>query len=411
MPVITLFDKSFLQSLNPNQALFFDKFFLSVVAPIFHAETLADLEKAVREGRTPEEEVGFIANKMPELNIAVCANHQGICVNSFLGSETPMDGRVPRARGKHVQVAGQPALVYRSSPEEEAYDRWMQRDFLGVERKFAKYWRRAIQTDISKIAQVLDVMGVDAKKCKTLEDVKDTAVAFARRTERPLDRLNLAVIMLGIPSHLEDKVYSRWKEAGFPPLTEYAPYAGYAFTIALFFHIGVAARLLNRDDQMDITYLFYLPFCSVFVSSDKLHRRSAPLFLRSDQEFVWGPDLRQNLTNIVDHYLKQPEELKEKGIWELAPWPPEEVGGLAIELYDRHLAKDWREKLKGPELPPQVEQALVEHIKSMDQAPEIPSPEVRSIEDVSMMKVERFIRKRRGDFYQVGKDVPPYSGA
>jgi hypothetical protein len=46
--------------MNPS---FFDHLFLPVICPLFYIETLADLEKAVRHGRTPEEEVGIIAEK------------------------------------------------------------------------------------------------------------------------------------------------------------------------------------------------------------------------------------------------------------------------------------------------------------------------------------------------------------
>lgn len=106
MRPIALFDKSFLQSLNLDESLFFDHFFLSVVCPLFYVETLADLEKAMRQGRTPEQEVGMIAAKTPELHSALCANHVELCANSFLGNAVPMDGRVPRAGGKHVKVQG-----------------------------------------------------------------------------------------------------------------------------------------------------------------------------------------------------------------------------------------------------------------------------------------------------------------
>ena len=57
----TLFDKSFLQSLSLDEAVFFDHFFLPVISQLFYVETLADFEKRVREGRTPEQEVGIIA--------------------------------------------------------------------------------------------------------------------------------------------------------------------------------------------------------------------------------------------------------------------------------------------------------------------------------------------------------------
>ena len=63
-----------------------------------------------------------------------------------------------------------------------------------------------------------------------------------------------------------------------------------------------------------MAYLFYLPFCVVFVSSDKLHRKCAPLLLRDNQEFVWGPDLKAGLNEINEHYQTYPEKVREEGL-------------------------------------------------------------------------------------------------
>jgi hypothetical protein len=65
MGLIALFDKSFLQSLSVDESVWFDHFFIPNICPLFYVETLADLEKSVREGRTPEREVGRIAEKTP----------------------------------------------------------------------------------------------------------------------------------------------------------------------------------------------------------------------------------------------------------------------------------------------------------------------------------------------------------
>ncbi len=73
MGPIVLFDKSFLQSLSLNESVFFDHFFLPVICPIFYVETLADLDKTVREGRTPEQEVGII-----EIRIIFASGRQNI---------------------------------------------------------------------------------------------------------------------------------------------------------------------------------------------------------------------------------------------------------------------------------------------------------------------------------------------
>ncbi len=42
MGPITLFDKSFLQSLSIDESVWFDNFFYSVICPIFYVETLAE---------------------------------------------------------------------------------------------------------------------------------------------------------------------------------------------------------------------------------------------------------------------------------------------------------------------------------------------------------------------------------
>ncbi len=65
MGPITLFDKSFLQSLSLDESVWFDHFFPTNLCPLFYVETLADLDKAVRSGRTPEQEVGIIASVHP----------------------------------------------------------------------------------------------------------------------------------------------------------------------------------------------------------------------------------------------------------------------------------------------------------------------------------------------------------
>ena len=63
MGPIIIFDKSTLQSLSVDEAVWFDNYFLTNLCPLFYIETLADLEKGVRNGRTPEQEVQIIADK------------------------------------------------------------------------------------------------------------------------------------------------------------------------------------------------------------------------------------------------------------------------------------------------------------------------------------------------------------
>jgi len=135
---ITLFDKSFLQSLSLDEAVWFDNFFTTNICPLFYVETLADLEKAVREGRTPEQEVGIIASKTPELHSSPNTFHGQLMMSNFFGHSIPMDGRIFKSGGHPVKADGKTGVVFDEPPGAMAFSRWQNGEFLEVERKFAK---------------------------------------------------------------------------------------------------------------------------------------------------------------------------------------------------------------------------------------------------------------------------------
>lgn len=62
---ILIFDKSTLESLNLDEAVLLDSFFVTNITPLLFIETLADLEKEIQAGRTPEQVVGNLARKTP----------------------------------------------------------------------------------------------------------------------------------------------------------------------------------------------------------------------------------------------------------------------------------------------------------------------------------------------------------
>ena len=76
MGPILIFDKSALESLSKDEAVWLDNFFLTNITPLFFIEVLADLEKQVRKGRTPEEVVGNLAYKTPDLQSSPNAHHR-----------------------------------------------------------------------------------------------------------------------------------------------------------------------------------------------------------------------------------------------------------------------------------------------------------------------------------------------
>src|SRR6266852_4650231 len=69
---VLIFDKSSLESLNLDEAVLLDNFYRSNITPLFFVECLADLEKAIKSKSTPEQLVGSLADRTPDLQ--ACAN-------------------------------------------------------------------------------------------------------------------------------------------------------------------------------------------------------------------------------------------------------------------------------------------------------------------------------------------------
>jgi hypothetical protein len=135
-----IFDKSLLESLNPDEAMWLDNFFLSNITPLFFIETLADLEKEIRAGRTPEQVVGSIAYKTPDQSSKCNIHHASLLAGELSGAgDIEMShGRPIISGGRVVELGGQMGVIFQRSPEEEAFHRWQRGEFLDLERSRAK---------------------------------------------------------------------------------------------------------------------------------------------------------------------------------------------------------------------------------------------------------------------------------
>lgn len=143
MGPLTIFDKSFLQSLNANEAALFDTLFRTNIVPIFYIETLADLYKE-NGRRTPEAEVGIIASKTPTWGSCVNASHITMCAGELLGHLVEMKQLPAVPGGRPVEIEGKKGIYYKPSREQVAFERWQKGGFSDVERVMAKDWREVV---------------------------------------------------------------------------------------------------------------------------------------------------------------------------------------------------------------------------------------------------------------------------
>jgi hypothetical protein len=173
-----IFDKSSLESLNIHEAALMDNFYMSTITPLFFVECLADLEKQMRSGSTPEQLVGSLADRTPDSQGYPNVLHMAI-LNGELTRQFDLKTvyeRVAMAHGEPVQLGEKKGVVYRKSKEQEALERWTRREFLEVERSMAKAWRKSL-TAVDFNTMVKNVMGSLGpwRKPRTLEDAKQIA--------------------------------------------------------------------------------------------------------------------------------------------------------------------------------------------------------------------------------------------
>jgi len=367
-----IYDKSVIQALNPDEAFCLDCHFRINIVPVFFAEVLADLHKPGNKNRPPEDIVGSIASKISGFSAMPNVHHLTLCIGDLVGYEVEMQGVPVIGGGKTVRDTAGKIGVYFDEPQEiVAMRRWSKRDFMGVERDFARAWRDSLQRqDLEKIAAAIRPPGkvppIDLAQIRAGADMIAAGNGQRYRT------LKLALMMLAIPYQYHERIIARWKACGGPPLSEFAPYADYVFRVDLFFNLGMAAKLIpttRPSHRIDLAYLYYLPFCTVFSSFDRFHAAIVPHFLNHERQiFVPGSELKADLAALAGHYAALPPDERAKGAMTYAAYPPRTGDFLTSRLFDR-FSPGWREFAENPiEVSPERSRQIMEQLKPMLEA-------------------------------------------
>lgn len=404
-----IFDKSSLESLNLDEAIMLDNFYMSNITPLFFVECLADLEKIIRSKSTPEQLVGSLAERTPDAQSSPNVHHATILRGELSGQFdlTKVHGRVMLAGGRHVQLGDKKGVVFEHSKEAEAVSRWSKGEFIDLERNIARQWRRAL-TAIDLDGMVRNVMGALGhwRKPKSLEDARQMADTIIDNMDSEW-LLRFGLDLVGAPETIE-YVVGTWIHKRRPPLREYLPYFVFVLTINIFFCLVLPAQLLRQvkpSHKVDLAYLYYLPFCMVFTSKDNFHAEVVPLFLRPEQTFVNGIDLKEDLKRLVAHYEALPEEVRDTGLIHFAAHPPEDTTFLTTRLWDQYLPA-WRELKNRPVLPrdPEEEKRLVDEINRQTDSPELQPSDETDIDKMNYATIRRMVYGKKGKWLRFSKD-------
>jgi hypothetical protein len=340
--------------------MWLDNFFICNITPIFYIEVLADLEKEIQKGRSPEMIVGNLAHKTPDMGSKCNAYHTTLIAGELSRlCIVKMDERPIISRGEYKELDGRMGVFFKPSPEEEAFHRWQHGEFLNLERLQAKKWRNGLMNINLEANYKLFQKFFIVSKPKTLKDVKQLVDSYINGLDQK-NILLLGISLLGIPEKAEKLIMNSWDKEGRPKINKFAPYFTYVFSVELFFNLAIASDLIGRgrpSHKMDLAYLYYLPFCKVFTSNDKLHMDMVPLFLNERQTFISGTDLKNDLSKLDKFYDKFSEEIKGRGVMRFAFYPPTTEKFLISDLWDKYMSKEWRNRANNPrtetdDLPP-----------------------------------------------------------
>jgi hypothetical protein len=416
-----IFDKSALESLNLDEAVLLDNFYMSNITPLFFVECLADLEKFMRSRSTPEQLVGSLADRTPDMQSTPNVHYMTILTGELSRQFDIRNalGRVLRAGGEPVQLGDQKGMIFRRSPEAEALERWTKREFLEIERNIAKEWRQMlIRIDFDAMVKSVMIELGHWRKPKTLEDARLLTDIIIDNMD-PEWLIGFGLALLGIPEATEH-VRNDWIARRRPPLREHVPYFIFMLTINIFFCLVLPTQLLRNvkpSHQVDLAYLYYLPFCDVFTSKDNFHAQVVPLFLNTrplpdgvagpQQTFINGTELKDDLRKLDEYYSSQPDHVKAQGLFNFGLWPPEDGDFLTTRLWDMYLPR-WRDIKHRKDKPnlsdPDYQKRTLDELKQLSDSPDLQSHDEYDIDKLNYVTVQRMVKARKGKWRRFSKD-------
>ena len=161
---------------------------------------------------------------------------------------------------------------------------------------------------------------------------------------------------------------------------------------------------VKASHAIDLAYLYYLPFCTVFTSRDNFHVQVAPLFMDPFQTFVHGDDLKKDLARLHDRYQGLPENEWDKGLIGFAACPPLDDSFLTANLWDKYLPK-WREpRTEMAELSPDLLNAIQQMGKEAIGAAKTKVHDEHDVDKLDFVTVSKKVSLKKGSYFRFSKE-------
>jgi len=321
-----LLDKSAFQALTSDEMRRITKYFYWNRVDILLVEIIADLLKQTKTASS-RNETSRLADKISVTDSGQNVNYIALCLANLDGNEVIMDGRAIVAPTTISTLAdGQVAALIDDNAFCEMIYRLQKGEFNKHDEILANLWKGIKSSSkADNCIPFLQAHRIIIPESTSINELRIEIFKLLNNPQMQHVLLDMFLSYQDVSSTKKHNLLSRLKQYPYP-LPIAAPYTFYCLKVFLLFLGAYKFNLLPKkktDDQIDLEYLFYLPFCHVFSSNDKFHKTLAPALMRKDQCFLIGTNLKKGIQEIDN--LPAHKETMNAQCFPVPPMPKESI--------------------------------------------------------------------------------------
>jgi hypothetical protein len=367
MGPIILADKSAVEALASRELNFLRRFYTLNVAPVLVLEILADLKKDA-PGGSSKRWVIILARKIANAS-AVNVHHGRMLESCFGGHDILMRG-VPIVHSDRTTIGpdGKYGIIIEESPEEQALLRWRHGQFSQAEEILADRWRVVTRAaDLEGLQRLLKRVHSRLPDFGSVSALRDFVDRFISQTDATT---LLEWFLREMPFRLMTRIrgFAHFVISKAGSIQRFSSYLHYCLVVTLMFRFGLARGLITprATNWIDLEYLYYLPFCNIFVSRDQMHVDLVSPLLTNEQRFIHGDELKRGLGRMANWWEGMSES--DRGDFDASAGvgPPEWQDSPTFQAWQEFMDPNYRRR--GPRnlmdtLEPQVLDRVMRHIR------------------------------------------------
>lgn len=326
-----LLDKSVFHALKSCEMYKLTNYFQWNIVDILLAEILCDFLKETKTASSLNK-ASILAAKISVIDSVQNMNYIELCLANLCGHEVVMDC-IPIVAPTTINALddGRRVALIDTTVFCEMIHRWQRGEFDKQDKDFANLWKGI--KDSSKAddcVPFLQANHIIIPKSTSIDELRIVVDELLRNPKMQHVFLDMFLSYQDVDQTKKDNIKERLKQCPYS-LSKVAPYAFYCLKVFVLFLGAYKFDLLLKkkpDDQIDLEYLFYLPFCHVFSSNDKFHIMLAPPLMRNDQLFLPGEELKKGIQEI-ESLPAHKETMNAKCL----PIPPMSKGSIIREVW------------------------------------------------------------------------------